>query len=187
MNLDTQKILSIDWDNPDGVESQVRREPEVTLRRPDQYGVCLWWSDELPCFVHPDDQGLVDQLVPGNRVFKKQECPNFADRELGYAQLSYGDQVFRALPAIWFPLAFEGYEIGDRVEIKSRLGKHQAMICTIREIQWNQITRRIDYLVESKGAKIRKPFVADDFQPALRLNGHLSERELDLVSKSRFS
>ena len=48
-------------------------------------------------FVHPDDQELVDRLVPGNRVFKKEECPNFADRKLGYSQLSYGDQVFRSI------------------------------------------------------------------------------------------
>ena len=103
MKLKSENTIKIDLSDKGGVGPLVHREGEVTLRRPAQYGVCLWWSDEQPCFVHPDDQETVERLVPGNRVFKKEECVDFADRKLGYSRLSYGDQVFRALPTIWYP------------------------------------------------------------------------------------
>lgn len=187
MKIESEPAIYVDLSSSETSESLVRREPEVSLRRQVQYGVCLWWSDELPCFVHPDDWRLVEKLVPGNRVFKKEECEDFADRKLGYSRLSYGAQVFRALPAIWYPLTFEGYEVGDRVQIKSKLGRHRSMICTICEIRWNRISRRVQYSVESTSGRIGKRFLADDLQPALRLEGHFSKRELSLASRARLS
>ncbi len=148
--------FSENWLDDSNQESQVRHiESEIPLKRPPQYGVCLWWSDELPSWIHPDDVEAADQLVPGNRIFRREDCPNFADRKLGYSLMSYGPHQFRALPAIWLPIGFEGFEIGDRVEIKSQLGRATAMICTIREVRWNRHQRRINYWVNSVTTNIR--------------------------------
>ncbi len=103
------------------------------LKREARYGVFLWWSDQTPSWVHPDDREIVDRLVPGNRVFRKEECENYADRELGFSQLIYGEVRFRALPSIWLEVTHEGYELNDFVEVKSRFGKLRPRIATIRE------------------------------------------------------
>ena len=125
------------------------RQTVSQLRQPTRFGVCLWWSDEVPAWVHPDDVEIADRLVPGNRIFKRQECGNFADRKLGYSLISYGSERIRVLPAIWLPIKFEGFEIGDLVEIKSRLGRRRASIGEIRDIRWNRHAQRIEYFVKA--------------------------------------
>ena len=156
------------------------------LRRHTQFGVCLWWSDELPCWIHPDDMEIAEKLVPGNRIFKRDECSNFADRKLGFSQFKYGRENFRALPAIWLPIPYEGFEIGDLAEVKSQLGRHRAMICKIREIRWNRHCRRIEYFIDSRANALSKPVLSGEMQPAMRLGGFLNDRQLSLAAKSRF-
>ena len=94
--------------------------------------------------------------------------------QLGYSLISYGAEQFRALPAIWLPVQFEGFEIGDFVEIKSRLGRRRAAIGKIREIRWNRLGQRIEYYVDANMIRSKLPLNADDLQPAMRLNGFLA-------------
>ncbi len=162
-------------------------QPEVDIRRSVQYGVCLWWSDDLPSWIHPDDVEIAERLVPGNRVFRREDCQNFADRKLGYTEFSYGDQKFRALPAIWLPVQSEGIEIGDLVEVKSQLGKRRPALHDVCEIRWNRHVRRIEYFVDGHAKHYSQPLTADDLQPAVRLNGFLSERELTIAARMRIS
>lgn len=157
------------------------------LRQPTRFGVCLWWPSDSIAWVHPEDREIAERLVPGNRIFKRQECNHYADRELGYSLISYGPQQFRVLPAIWLPVKFEGFEIGDFVEIKSRLGRRRPTIGTIREMHWNRLALRIDYFVDASTIQSKAPMRSDDLQPAMRLNGFLSERELTISAKSRLA
>ena len=161
-------------------ENKKIRQTVSELRQPTKFGVCLWWPDESLSWIHPEDIEIAERLVPGDRIFKRQECPNYADRELGYSLISYGGDRFRALPAIWLPIQFEGFEIGDFVEIKSRLGRRRAAIGTIKEIRWNRLGQRIAYYVDANTIQSSSPLHAGDLQPAIRLNGFLSERELRL-------
>lgn len=160
---------------------------ESQLRQPTRFGVCLWWPDESIGWIHPEDREIATRLVPGNRIFKRQECNHFADRELGYSLISYGEEQLRVLPAIWLPVKFEGFEIGDLVEIKSRLGRRRPAIGKIRDIHWNRLSLRIDYFVDANTIRSNSPMRSDDLQPAMRLNGFLNERELSLSAKSRLA
>lgn len=159
----------------------------TALRREIKYGVFLWWSDQTPSWVHPDDRQVVEHLVPGNRVFRREECENYADRELGYSKLVYGESVFRALPSIWLEVAYEGIELNDYVEIKSRYGKLRARIATISEIVWNRHSRTIEYFLSFNGQRESRAYTIDEFQPAIRLGHHLSNRELRTAARTRFA
>ena len=163
------------------------RQTVSELRPPIRFGVCLWWSDESPAWVHPDDVAVAEKLVPGNRIFKRQECGNFADRKLGYSLISYGPEQIRVRPAIWLPIKFEGFEIGDLVEIKSRLGRRRGAIGEIRDIRWNRHAQRIEYFVKASSIRPSTPLTSDDLQPAMRLDGFLNERELTIAAKKRFA
>ena len=152
-----------------------------------KYGVFLWWSEQTPSWVHPDDVTVADQLVPGNRIFRREDCENFADRELGYSTFRYGDSRFRGLPAIWLEVRTEGFEINDLVEIKSGFGKLRPGIATIAEIKWNRHARTIEYFLTVNGRQIKRPFKATEIQPAVRLNSHMGFRELALAARLRFA
>ena len=156
-----------------------------TLKRESKLGVCLWWSDQQPCFLHPDDAEVAQQLVPSRRVLRRSECENFADRELGYSLFQYGELSFRALPAIWMEVTGDGYEIGDFVQVKSQHGKRHPMVATICEISWNPTKRIIEYELAPNDRSSGHIYAADELQPATRLESHLKERELKLQAKSR--
>jgi hypothetical protein len=154
---------------------------ESTLKRPPKFGVCLWWPDQQP-WIHPQDTELAEAFIPGRRVFRRDECENVSDQQLGYSRLSYGDVQLRVLPAVWMELRFEGFELGDLVEIKSQNGKLRPGIAEISEIQWNRHQKFIEYTLKRNGRPINRTFSASDIQPVTRLGSHLSERELTIAS-----
>jgi len=166
---------------------QVSFVPKVksTLKRESKLGVCLWWSDEQPFFLHPDDEEVARRLVPGRRVLRRSECENFADRELGYSLFEYGDLKFRALPAIWMELKGDGFELGDFVQVKSQNGKRHPVVATICEIKWNPNKRKIEYELSINDWTSGHIYCADELQPAPRLDSYLSPRELEMSAKSR--
>jgi hypothetical protein len=169
------------------IDNKKNRASVSELRQPTKFGVCLSWPDESLGWVHPEDKEIAERLVPGNRIFKRQACRHYADRELGYSLISYAAEQFRVLPAIWLPIKFEGIEIGDLVEIKSRLGRRRPAIGKIRDIHWNRLAQRIEYFVDANTIQSNTPLKSDDLQPAMRLNEFLNERELSLSAKTRFA
>ncbi len=184
--FDTSDLLKLSQDiTGNGPQVSFVPQTKSTLKRPPKHGVCLWWSDRQPSWIHPEDEEMADAMVPGDRVFRRDECENYSDRELGYSQFEYGDMKFRALPAIWLELKTAGYELGDFVQIKSQYGKRESMVATISEIKWNRLHRRIEYVLTAGGRTTSRPFTADEFQPAIRLESHLNARQLALASESR--
>ncbi len=160
---------------------------DAQLKQAVKYGVCLWWSDQVPSWIHPEDIEIAKRLVPGGRIFRKEECVNCDDRELGYSFMWYGDEGFRALPAIWLEIRHEGFELNDFVEIKSGFGKRFRGIGTIRDIVWDRHRRKIEYLLTINGQKIDRTFHADEIQPATRLGSHLNSRELENANRARWA
>ena len=167
-------------------EFQIQPQPDP-IKRVTKYGVLLWWSDQIPTWVHPDDAKVVEQMVPGNRVFRREDCPNYADRELGYSRMIYGEIEFRALPLIWRELTHEGFELNDRVEVKSGFGKRRPRIATIRDIIWNRHRQTIEYYLTVNQQPISRPFFAEEIQPAVRLGHHLNDREMNLLARAKFA
>ena len=183
---DTSDLLKLSEDiTGDGPQASFVPETPSTLKRPPKHGVCLWWSDRQPSWIHPDDVELADAMVPGDRVFRRDECENFADRELGFSQFEYGDMKFRALPGIWLELKTAGYELGDFVQVKSQYGKRESIVATISEIKWNRLHQRVEYVLNAGKRTSSRPYTADEFQPAIRLESHLSPRQIELASDSR--
>jgi len=84
---DTSDLLKLSEDiTGDGPQVSFVPQTPSTLKRPPKHGVCLWWSDRQPSWIHPDDVEKADVMIPGDRVFRRDECENFADRELGFSQ-----------------------------------------------------------------------------------------------------
>jgi hypothetical protein len=74
------------------------------------YGVFLRSPADGSDWIHPDDHGIVDVMVPSKRVF----CRFLYEAD--FYHFRYGDIVFRLRPCLWLPVRGEGFDIGDRVE-----------------------------------------------------------------------
>ncbi|MFT5303329.1 MAG: hypothetical protein ACI87E_004152 [Mariniblastus sp.] len=160
-----------------GFHSEVR-VPHSTLKPPLKHGVFLWWSEQTPAWIHPDDLDAALSMVPSCRIFKRRECDNFADRELGYFEFASGKHKFRALPGLWREIETEGFELGDLVEIRSQNGKLRPGMASIRDIQLNRKSNQIDYYLDKNGMRVERSFAYNDIQPASRLGEFLEQREL---------
>lgn len=148
------------------------------LKQPTKFGVFLWWTEQSPTWVHPDDVEIADNLIPSNRVFVRSNCSNASDRELGFSKFQYGAEFFRGKPALWLEVPPQDIEIGDRVEIKSQSGKLKPQIACVTDILWSRSRRTVEFLLSVNQILIRRHFLVSDFRPAHRLGRHLSSREL---------
>ena len=129
------------------------------LKRPPNYGVYRWWPEEGEDWIHPFDIGIVRQLIPGTRVFRRE------DLDEKYVLASYGDIQFRVKSTIWYEVAFEGFDVGDFVEIKSRMGKADPFIGQIKEMVWSQRYARIQYHLYRSDKIQVKAYLSEDLSP----------------------
>jgi hypothetical protein len=140
------------------------------LKMPIKHGVFLWGSNRLAEWVHPDEQALAEEIVPGYRVFRREPCLGQLDRDDGYARLWYGQQSFRAKPIVWLEVEPEGFAVGDRVEVKSEYGKRQPGLATIVEMKWNRYEKRIEYSLRGNDLTLERIYHADELRSAVELN-----------------
>ena len=149
------------------------------LSRPPRHGVYLWWPEKGLGWIHPEDIDRAEVLIPSSRVFCRR------DIDTTYSMLSYGDTSIRVKPTMWYEVESDGYELGDPIEVKSRMGKLKPFVATIVDILWNRQDRKIDYYLLTAGRRIKKAYRCDEFQPAMKLSQPMTVRQMDLVAKSR--
>ncbi|NIL96822.1 MAG: hypothetical protein GTO53_05005 [Planctomycetales bacterium] len=134
------------------------------MREPPAYGVYPWWPENGDQWIHPEDVEIVVRLIPGTRVFRR-------DRRLPkFVLLSYGDQRFRIRPRLWEEVRPEGFDVGDQVEIRSRLGKNLPGLAVICEMIWQRERRRIFYHLRQHGMRIPRCYTAADLRQVKFLN-----------------
>ena len=167
------------WDSTDSVDGVSKvQSSHSELKQPKKFGVFLWWTEQTPSWVHPDDVKTADSLIPSDRVFLRSNCSNASDRELGFSKFQYGERFFRGKPALWLEVPRQDIEIGDRVEIKSQNGKLKPQIACVIDILWNRNKRTVEFLLSVNEIPIQRRFLISDFRPAVCLGTHLTAREL---------
>ncbi|MGB6044965.1 MAG: hypothetical protein WBF93_17555, partial [Pirellulales bacterium] len=101
------------------------------MRELPAYGVYPWWPENGCEWIHPEDIMVVRKLVPGTKVFRRDRClPNFVI-------MSYGPIRFRVRPTLWNPVRPEGFDVGDQVQIRSRMGKNSPGLAVICDMTWH--------------------------------------------------
>jgi len=152
-----------------------------------KHGVFFRWPAEGDFeWVHPDDRDLIESMIPGSRIFCRDQCADEVDREAGYYCIAYGGVRIRVKPAMWLHVDHEGHEVGDRIEVKSNHGKHNPVIGNIREIEYDPIGRRTIYLITVNRIPLKKKFYKEDFRPCRRLEQPLSGREIEMLNQQQY-
>ncbi len=152
-----------------------------------KHGVFFRWPAEADFeWVHPEDRGLIESLIPGSRIFCRDVCENSNDRDEGYFRIQYGGIKIRVKPSMWLPVVHQGIEIGDRIEVKSNHGKHTPVIGNIHDIEYDPIGRCTIYFISVNGIALKKKFFKEDLRPCRRLEQPLSSREIEMLNQQHY-
>jgi hypothetical protein len=171
--------IPFSWDSGPSEEDVSRIQVASSdLKQPGKFGVFLWWTEQTPSWVHSDDVEIADCLIPSDRVFLRSDCENASDRELGFSKFQYGTRCFRGKPALWLEVPQQEIEIGDRVEVKSQSGKLKPQIACVIDILWNRTKRTVEFRLSANEIPMQRRFLESDLRPAVRLEQHLTIREL---------
>jgi len=128
------------------------------LKTDPKYGYYPWWPEDGDDWVHPEDVSLARDMIPGPRVFRR-------DGQRGeYVVLHYGDLRLRVKRTLWQEAPYEGFEIGDWVEVLSRGQLNAPRTGVIREMHWDGRSHSMRYFIEENGAPIPKPYSAQDLR-----------------------
>lgn len=162
-------------------------EYKKDVRMLPKHGVFFRWPAEGDFeWVHPEDRELIKSMIPGSRIFCRDQCDDAADQAQGYYWIEYGEVKIRVKPAMWLLVDHEGYEVGDRIEVKSKHGKHTPVIGNIREIEYDSVARRTIYLIRVNDIPLKKKFYKDDIRPCRRLGKPLSPREIEMLNQQQY-
>lgn len=123
-----------------------------------RYGYYPWWPEDGNQWLHPEDVELARKTIPSMRIFRR-------DGEFEpFVVLRYGELRLRVARTLWKEVYWEGFEIGDWVEVLSRGHRNTPRTATIREMVWDTASRAIRYQVLENDKPIAKLYAAEDLQ-----------------------
>ena len=125
-----------------------------------RYGYFPRWPENTDDWIHPDDIELAKRCIHSNRIWRREgEAPPFV-------VLHHGEIRLRVRPTLWSEIKGEGIEIGDWVEVLSRMQTNEYRIARICEMVWDERQHAICYTVENHaGQSIPTIYYLADLRP----------------------
>ena len=128
------------------------------LKTDPKYGFYPWWPEDGDDWVHPEDVATARGTIPSPRVFRR-------DGEHGpFVTLHYGQLRLRVKPTMWQEIPWEGYDVGDWVEVLSRGQKNTPRTGVIREMEWEPRSRSMRYYIDEAGSPVPNAYAAEDLR-----------------------
>jgi hypothetical protein len=128
------------------------------LKLEPKYGFYPWWPEDGDAWIHPRDVSLARTHIPSPRVFRR-------DSQRGeYYIIQYGVVRIRVKRAMWQEVPWEGFDVGNWVEVLSRGAVNTPRTGIIREMHWDPRERAMRYYIEENGAPIPKAYSAQDLR-----------------------
>jgi len=124
-----------------------------------RYGYYPWWPQDGDEWLDPADIEIARRSIPSMRIFRREETLP------PYITLFYGDLRIRAMRTLWNEVEWEGYNLGDWVEVLSRGQLNTPRTGTIREMLWDDRHRGIRYQIFENDQPIPKLYSKDDLRP----------------------
>ncbi len=131
---------------------------EIMLKTDPKYGTYPWWPQDGDDWLHPEDVELARQWIPGPRLFRRDGTQG------PFIVLSYGDVRLRVLCTLWQEVAWEGFDIGDWVEVLSRGKRNTPRTGTIREMHCAAPGHPLQYQLQKNGQPVAKFYSANDLR-----------------------
>ncbi|MGI9457359.1 MAG: DUF6960 family protein [Aeoliella sp.] len=130
----------------------------IQLKTDPKYGYYPWWPEDGDDWVHPEDVSLARSLIPSPRVFRRdgQEGP--------FILMQYGQHCLRVRRTLWRELRWEGFDIGDLVEVRPRGMKNEHRTGSIRDVLWDDHKGVMHYRLEDAGHPVETHYTTDDLK-----------------------
>ncbi|QDU57845.1 DUF6960 family protein [Aeoliella mucimassa] len=123
----------------------------LPLKTDPKYGYYPWWPENGNDWVHPEDVELARRVIPSPRIWRRDgmqgEC----------VVLTYGKLTLRVHRTLWRELDWEGYNLGDMVEIRTRGMQNEHRTGIIREMHWDDHSGVIRYQVTEADETLDNP------------------------------
>jgi hypothetical protein len=129
------------------------------MRAEPEYRVYPRWPEDGEAWIHPEDVRLARRLIPGTRVFR------YRGREGSYLILTYGKHRLRVKPTLRQAIPGDGFDLGDCVEVCSKMGKNRPLVATIGDMRWSARYGMIQYRLRSRNMMLARRYTADDLRP----------------------
>lgn len=123
-----------------------------------KYGYYPWWPEDGNDWLHPEDVELARQLIPSPRVFRRD------GRSDPYVILHYGELQLRVRRTLWQEVEWEGFNIGDSVEVLSRGMRNTPRVGVVRDIHCHGVSQGLRFLISDSGNPIPTEFTAEDIR-----------------------
>ena len=123
-----------------------------------EYGCFLRWPQDGQSFIHPDDVSIALQVVPSNRVLRREVFDGT------YYHYSYGKLRFRLRPCMWLKLENEGIDIGDQVETVGAGLKRELFVAQIWGMYYVRRKGCILYRLRRGNQKVPNLYSRDQFR-----------------------
>ena len=130
----------------------------MQLKTDPKYGFYPWWPEDGDDWVHPRDVAAARSTIPSPRVFRR-------DGQHGkFIVLHYGALRLRVKRTLWQEVPWEGFDVGNWVEVLSRGQLNTPRTGVIREMHWEPRARAMRYYIEENGVPIPKAYGAQDLR-----------------------
>ncbi|MGL4514065.1 MAG: DUF6960 family protein [Lacipirellulaceae bacterium] len=138
-------------------------EPLPPLKVDPKHGYYPWWPEDGDAWVHPEDVALARRTIPGPRVWRRDGVVPAESGE--YVVLHYGADRLRVRRTLWREAPFEGFSIGDWVEVRPRGLKNEPHTGHVREVWWDDHEQAVRYwITTADGTALERAFEADDLK-----------------------
>lgn len=129
------------------------------IQEPPRYGYFPRWPEDGDGWIHPEDVPIVRGMIPSMRIWRRQNTSGPFD------VLHYGEIQVRVRRALWVEVEPDGIEIGDTVEVLSRMRKNTYRIGTVCEMLWDDHAHAIAYQVQWQRRRLPNVYRREDLRP----------------------
>lgn len=129
------------------------------LKREPRYGYYPQWPQDGDDWLHPEDVELARRSLPSPRIWRREGQSGV------FHIIRYGDQTLRVKPALWQESPAPAYQIGDWVEVRTRMMKNTAHTGRVVEVMWDDYQSQITYHIQEQDNPIPNAYTADDLKP----------------------
>ncbi|QDV27268.1 DUF6960 family protein [Aureliella helgolandensis] len=116
------------------------------------YGIYDRWPVDGEAWIHPEDRELAKQLIPSERVFRREKW----DGE--YYWLAYGQQTLRLQPTLWLEVPPIDLEVGEQIELLAHQGDNDPGLFHIQDIHYNRVHQNHEYFLQRDGLHLPDAF-----------------------------
>jgi hypothetical protein len=129
------------------------------LKTVPKYGYYPRWPEDGDDWLHPEDVALARSQFPSQRIWRR-------DGKAGALHvIRYGPLSLRVRSALWIEVARPDFEIGDWVEVRTRLMRNEPHTGRVTEVMWDDHQSCIVYHIQENDRPIPSVYTADDLTP----------------------